>query len=401
MIQNSIKGTTVPELTEELNSILDFWANKTIDLSNGGFVAELNGEGKPTNADEKGAVLNARILWCFSAAYNFVKDPAYLALADRAYDYLIKHFWDKENGGLFWSVSNKGSVKNNRKQAYAQGFGMYGFSEYFKASGKQECLEYAIKLFDLIEANYKDKEFGGYIEALGCNWQRLDDMRLSDKDANEPKSMNTHLHIIEPYTNLYRVWPNKLLKNSIQDLLKTFRDKIIDKQTFHFNLFFDMDWTVKSSIVSYGHDIEGAWLLNEAAYIIQDNELMAQMKDLSLKMVNASISEGTDKDGSIFYELEDGHLDTDKHWWPQAEALVGLLDAYQKSSDTKYLEAAQKVWDFILKYIKDNENGEWFWKVDSNGKPDSETPKVGFWKCPYHNSRALIEAITRIKSLCF
>lgn len=399
MIQDDIKSILVPEMKEELKSILSYWTENTIDKLNGGFVAELDGEGKPSHADEKGAVLNTRLLWSFSAAYNFCKDPAYLKLAHRAYEYLIQHFWDTENGGLFWSVNTKGLVKNNRKQAYAQGFGIYGFSEYFKASGKQESLDFAIQLYNLIETNYKDNKNGGYIEALDCNWLQLEDMRLSDKDANEPKSMNTHLHIIEPYTNLYRVWPNELLRESIQNLIKIFRDKIIDPKTFHFNLFFDMDWTIKSEIVSYGHDIEGAWLLNEAAHFIQDEELLAEMKELSLKMADATLAEGIDKDGSIFYELEGTHLDTDKHWWPQAEAMVGFLDAYQNSSDEKYLNAAVQVWKFILKYMKDKINGEWFWKVDCNGEPDHAPPKVGLWKCPYHNSRALMEAINRIESM--
>lgn len=399
MIQKTIKTTIVPEMMEELNSILDFWAKNTIDKNNGGFVAELNGEGEQTNATEKGAVLNTRLLWSFSSAYNFLKNSTYLVLADRAYDNLVHHFWDKENGGLFWSVNNNGSVKNSRKQAYAQGFAIYGFSEYYKATGKQESLDYAIQIFNLIENNFKDEKYGGYIEALGSTWEHLADMRLSEKDANQPKSMNTHLHIIEPYTNLYRVWPNELLKERIQDLLVIFRDKIVEQKTSHFNLFFDMDWTVKSNIDSYGHDIEGAWLLNEAAHTIQNEELIVQMKNLSLKMVDVTIEEGLGNDGSIFYELEDGHLDTDKHWWPQAEALVGFLDAYQNSADTKYLNQALQVWKFILKHIKDNENGEWFWKVDDTGQPDSIPPKVGFWKCPYHNSRALIEAITRINAI--
>lgn len=399
MNQDYIKSKIVPEMMKELEGVLNFWATNTLDTSNGGFVAELDGKGNQSHLNEKGAVLNARILWSFSAAYNFLKDPVYLELADKAYQYLIEHFWDNENDGLFWSVDNNGTVKNSRKQAYAQGFGIYGFSEYYKATGKQESLDYTLTLFDLVESNFKDKEFGGYIEALGSNWEPLDDMRLSEKDANEPKSMNTHLHIIEPYTNLYRVYPNKLLKERIQNLLCLFRDKILDEQTYHFNLFFDMDWTVKSDIDSYGHDIEGAWLLNEAAHIIQDEELISQMKELSLKMVDVTLAQGVDKDGSVFYELGNGHLDTDKHWWAQAEALVGLIDAYQNTSDQKYLNAAEKVWTFILANMRDNENGEWFWKVDSKGKPDIESPKVGFWKCPYHNSRALIEAITRINTI--
>lgn len=387
------------QLEEELKNILNFWAGHTLDHKNGGFVAELDRAAQPTGLDEKGVVLNARILWTFSAAYNFSKNAKYLDLAKRAYNYLVKYFWDEENGGLFWSVGLTGVVKNGRKQAYAQGFGIYGFSEYFKASGNVESLEYAIKLFDLIELNFRDQQHRGYIEALDKNWRPLKDVRLSEKDANEPKSMNTHLHIIEPYTNLYRVGPNDKLKARIRELIIIFRDKIMNSEASHFNLFFDYDWTVKSNIVSFGHDIEGAWLLNEAAHEIQDKKLEAEMKELSLKMVDATLDEGSDIDGSIFYELEDGQLDSDKHWWPQAEAMVGFLDAYQNSLNQKYFDAALQVWKFIKNNIIDKTNGEWFWKVDKLGNPDNQSSKVGFWKCPYHNSRALMEAIVRIDSI--
>ncbi|MCU4157276.1 AGE family epimerase/isomerase [Carboxylicivirga sp. A043] len=390
----------VSEMEAELRNILEFWANNTLDEIHEGFIGEMNAECFVKADAEKGAVLNARLLWTFSAAYNFFKEDKYLQLADRAYNYLIQYFWDQENGGLFWSLNPDGTVKNNRKQAYAQGFGIYGFSEYYKASGNQESLDYATQLFQLIETHFYEPKHGGYIEALTNNWQAMDDMRLSEKDANEPKSMNTHLHIIEPYTNLYRVWPDAALKERIQHLIAVFRDKIIDSETAHFKLFFDLDWTSKSSIVSYGHDIEGAWLLNEAAHFIKDDELLEQMKEVSIKMVDVTMVEGVDKDGSIFYELEeDGHLDTDKHWWPQAEAMVGLLDAYQNTSDRIYLEASTRVWNFIQQYMVDTEKGEWYWKVDVTGQPDNVPPKVGFWKCPYHNSRALMEAINRLKTL--
>ncbi len=401
MTKNKMEVQTamIPELEQELRSIFGFWKENAIDKVNGGFVAELDGEGNSSAAQEKGVVLNARILWTFSAAFNFSHDRSYLAIADRAFEYLKTYFWDKANGGLFWSVDLIGRPNNRRKQAYAQGFGIYGFSEYYKATNNKESLDYAIQLYNLIEQNYSDAQYGGYIEALGHNWQVLEDMRLSDKDANEPKSMNTHLHIIEPYTNLYRVWPNNTLKTRIQEQIAIFRDKIIDNKTYHFNLFFDMDWTVKSSIISYGHDIEGAWLLTEAAQVINDKTLLAEMKQLSLKMVDVTMNEGFGNDGSIFYEKENDLLDKDKHWWPQAEALVGLIDAFQNSTNQKYLEAAHKVWQFIITKIKDNTNGEWYWKVDENNNPCLNSPKVGFWKCPYHNSRAIMEVIKRINSL--
>ncbi len=389
----------LPHFRTELRSILDFWMHHMPDEENGGFWGEMDGKGSIRKNAEKGAVLNARILWTFSAAYNFAANPAYLEMASRAFHYLSSHFWDVENGGLYWSLQANGKVKNSRKQAYAQGFGMYAFAEYYRATQNPESLTYAQQLYGLLEKHFKDPEYRGYIEALSDTWAPLTDMRLSEKDANFPKSMNTHLHIIEPYTNLYRVWPDAALKKSIEDLLAIFQDHIVHPTTHHFQLFFDMDWTVRSGIVSYGHDIEGAWLLNEAAHFIQNKAWQQRMQTLSIQMADTTMAEGLDHDGSLFYEKENGHLDTDKHWWPQAEAMVGFLDAYQQSKQVKYLLAAEKAWQFISIKLVDRDKGEWYWKVDRNGVPDAEPPKAGFWKCPYHNTRALIEVINRLNAL--
>ena len=241
------------------------------------------------------------------------------------------------------------------------------------------------------------KQHGGYIEALDEKWNRLDDMRLSIKEANWPKSMNTHLHILEPYTNLYRCWKNPILAKSIEQIIRVFLDRIIDKETAHFNLLFDSDWTVKTSTVSYGHDIEGSWLLVEAAQELGDLALIKEVNEMALRMVDVTQSEGVDIDGSLFNEREGKHLDTDKHWWPQAEAMVGYVNAWQITGNQKYLDEAERVWNFISLKVLDNKVGEWYWRVDKDGEPYMEEGKIGFWKCPYHNSRALIEVCTRLK----
>jgi mannobiose 2-epimerase len=391
----------VSELIEvqlvELDKVLNYWIKNTIDKENGGFYGKILSSGIKVKDATKGAILNGRILWTFSAAYNFNKNKLYLETADRAFNYLIDHFFDKKNGGVFWELDFKGNPINTRKQAYAQGFAIYGLSEYYKASGNERSLQLAQELYWTLEKNFLDKEFGGYIEALNDNWSPLEDMRLSVKDANEPKSMNTHLHLLEPYTNLYRYWKNPLLAESIRKMIRIFLDKIIDKKTAHFNLFFDMDWTVKSSIVSYGHDIEGSWLIAEAAEELGDEKLIEEVNQMALRMVDVTRDEGSDKDGSIFYECEGKHFDTDKHWWPQAEAMVGYVNAWKITGDKKYLDLAEKVWDFIALHIIDHELGEWFWRVDLDGIPYNADEKTGFWKCPYHNTRALIEVIKRLK----
>jgi cellobiose epimerase len=387
----------IGELNGELDRIMDFWIKHAIDNGNGGFYGKILSSGVRVKDATKGAILHGRILWSFSAAYIYNGNKKYLEMADRAFQYMADHFIDKKNGGVYWELDCKGNPVNTRKQAYALGFAIYGFSEYYKATGNEKSLQLAQELFWTLEKNYVDKEFGGYIEALSEDWSPLEDMRLSVKDANEPKSMNSHLHIIEPYTNLYRCWKNPILADSIRKLIRIFLDKIIDNNTAHFNLFFDMDWTVKSSIVSYGHDIEGSWLLSEAAEVLGDEQLIKETNAMALRMVEVTCLEGSDVDGSLFYEREGNNFDTDKHWWPQAEAMVGYTDAWKKTGDKSYLSRAEMIWDFIDLHIIDHGLGEWFWRVDSEGNPYETDEKTGFWKCPYHNTRSLIEVINRLK----
>ena len=382
---------------EELDNILQYWIDNTPDTINGGFVGSIDGYGKVVKNANKGAILNGRILWSFSAAYNYTKNEKHLEMANRAFDYFTQYFIDKVNGGVYWELDSKGTPVNTRKQAYAQGFAIYGLSEYYRATLNEKALLLAQELFWTIEKNFKDKQHGGYIEALDEKWNRLDDMRLSIKEANWPKSMNTHLHILEPYTNLYRCWKNPILAKSIEQIIRVFLDRIIDKETAHFNLLFDSDWTVKTSTVSYGHDIEGSWLLVEAAQELGDLALIKEVNEMALRMVDVTQSEGVDIDGSLFNEREGKHLDTDKHWWPQAEAMVGYVNAWQITGDQKYLDEAERVWNFISLKVLDNKVGEWYWRVDKDGEPYMEEEKIGFWKCPYHNSRALIEVCTRLK----
>lgn len=386
-------------MTDELQHILNYWQTQMVDNELGGFYGQRDFNNNLVDKATKGAVLNARILWTFSAAYRFTKNSDYLQTATRAYDYLLNHFWDKQNGGLFWELDNVGNAINTRKQIYAQGFGIYGLSEYYRASGNTFALDKAIELYNLIEKHSYDPVHGGYLEALAADWTPLDDMRLSPKDANEPKSMNTHLHILEPYTNLLRAWPDKVLTDRMTSLVRVFLDKIIDNQTAHFNLFFGMDWEVRSAIVSYGHDIEGAWLLTEASHVVGNKQLIDEVEAMAKRMVDAVMKEGTDVDGSVVYEreLDKNHLDADKHWWPQAEAMVGLAWMWRQTGDSKYLNDMTRVWDFVREAMIDRANGEWFWKVDGSNKPCVTDDKAGFWKCPYHNSRALMEVVEILK----
>ena len=386
------------ELKQELNSILDYWKQFTIDHEFGGFAGKINNYNEADKKAEKGIVLNSRILWAFSSAYDNTKTPEYLLIAERAYDYIINYFIDKKFDGVFWSVSYKGEMLNDRKQIYGLSFCIYGLSEYFKASGNNNALELAKELFHLIEKYSYDSERGGYFEAFTRDWQVMNDVRLSEKDANEKKTMNTHLHIIEAYSNLYTVWKNEELKSKIEGLLDIFRNHIINHRNYHLHLFMDDDWNVKNDIISFGHDIEAAWLLQQSAETAGTDDQKNEFTNMASEITNASIT-GLDKDGGLWYEYAEGKhvLTKEKHSWPQAEAMIGFFNAWQNTGDINYLQHSLNSWAFIKKKIKDVKNGEWFWGIDKDDKPIEGQDKAGFWKCPYHNSRACLEIVSRIE----
>lgn len=387
----------VAEAQEVLTTnILPFWMNKMVDEAHGGFYGQITGEGQLIPDAEKGAILNARILWTFSSAYRILKRPEYLQMATRAKRYLIDYFYDKEEGGVYWSLTAEGEPLDTKKQIYALGFAIYGLSEYHRATGDEEALAHAIKLFESIEAHSFDAVKNGYCEALSRTWQEIADMRLSEKDENERKTMNTHLHILEPYANLYRVWKNERLKRQLANLIELFIDKILNAKSGHLELFFDDDWHSKYRIISYGHDIEASWLIHEAALVLGDQALLKRVEPL-VKFIAVAADEGVQADGSMIYEthLDKRHTDADRHWWVQAESVVGHANLYQYFGDEAMMERALRCWDYIKSHLLDQKEGEWYWSIKADGSINRTDDKAGFWKCPYHNGRMCLELIER------
>lgn len=380
----------------ELINILDYWLKNTIDKENGGFIGEINHQNVINNNSEKGAVLNARILWSFSAAYAVEKNPEYLKTAKRAFQYIKDYFFDKEFGGIFWSVNADGKPKDTKNQIYAIAFVIYGLSEFYKIFKNEDALELAQSLFYKIELYSKDYKNKGYLEAFTRDWQEIEDLRLSEKDANEKKTMNTHLHIVEAYANLYTIWPNQKLKDAIKDILEVIAIYFIDKDSWHLKLFFDENWKEKEDVISYGHDIEAAWLLQWCAETIEDVDLVRSYQKYAVEFAK-STKEGIDSDGGLWYEYEpkEQKLIAEKHWWPQAELWIGMINAWQLTQNEEFLDITEKNFEFVEKYIIDLKKGEWIWGVYADYSPILKD-KAGFWKCPYHNSRACIELIKRL-----
>lgn len=385
------------EMAKELvSNILPFWMEKMTDEVHGGFYGRITGMDELKPEAEKGAVLNARILWTFSAAYRLLRKPEYLEVATRAKRVIIDHFYDSEFGGVYWSLDNENRPLDTKKQIYALGFAIYGLSEYARATDDKEALDYAIRLFGSIEKHSFDALKNGYCEALTREWGEIADMRLSAKDANECKTMNTHLHILEPYTNLFRVWKDAQLEKQLRNLISIFVDKILNIKTGHLDLFFNEDWVSKYRIVSYGHDIEASWLIHEAALVLGDKEVLAKVEPL-VEYIAAAADEGLMSDGSMIYEtfLDKKQDEADRHWWVQAENVVGHVNLYQHFGDEVAMQKALRCWEFIKKNLIDYKNGEWHWSVRIDGTINTDDDKAGFWKCPYHNGRMCMEILER------
>lgn len=380
------------EMVKEGEDILAFWMSKSLDKNQGGFIGKLDNHGVLDAIASKGLVLNARILWTFASTQNINEDPSVEEIVKRAYAVLTNNFFDKINGGYFWSLTHQNEPLNLRKQIYGQAFVVYAFAAYHKYTQDSEALLKALELYRLMEKNAFDPVHGGYREAFAADWSNLEDMRLSPKDLNTPKSLNTHLHIMEAYVQLYQVWYDSGLVQKIKDLIDIFLLHFIDRKAGHVHMFFDDEWQVIPASWSYGHDIETSWLLYEAAEHVQYR--LDEVRDVAILLAEGVLPV-VDTEGGVAYE---SHLNQ-KHWWVQAEAMVGFMNAYQLTDDEKYLKTVYKIWDYTKKYIKDTENGEWFWGRNEDGTVMDHEDKIGFWKCPYHNVRACLQLSERLKTI--
>lgn len=389
-ISQSLREETLDNLQ---HNILPFWMAR-MRRPEGGFYGRIDGHGNLHTDAPRGAVMTARILWTFSAAYRVLGNAEYLEMATEAKRELIDRFYDPEYGGAYWSIDAAGNPLDTKKQIYALGFAIYGLTEYSRATGDKEALDYALKLFKDIETHSRDHEKGGYREAATRTWQPIADMRLSVKDSNDSKTMNTHLHIIEPYANLLRVHDTSEVREAVGNLIDIFLDKI--KSGGHMGLFFDDDWHRTDGIISYGHDIEASWLLLEAAQVLGDEERLKRVLPACEEIALAAF-EGRNADGSLIYERHaDGAFDKDLHWWVQAENVIGQLYLYKYHDLPEMLGKAWETWRFIADNLVDVAGGEWWWSL-REGVRNLDDDKAGFWKCPYHNSRMCLEIYERLQ----
>lgn len=384
------------EAKAEAKHILHWWRTHLPD-ADGGFHGEIDAAGRPVPDAPRSVILYTRMLWFFSAMAVYLKSDEALALAHRAGAYIRKHFIDPDHGGLYWLLDHRGQVIDAKKQGYAQAFGIYAFAEYARAAGDPGALALARQLQRDIEERLWDPQYGGYVEAMSAYWRDAGDQRLSDKDADCPKTMNTHLHVLEAYTLLHRVAPDEVSNAALYRALDVFAGRFAGGQDGHLHLFFDMDWTDRTAAVSYGHDIEASWLMWEAAEALHDRDMMARVRPLVLGLAEATLKEGMNGRGGLSYERSfDGRLDRDGEWWGQAEGMIGFANAWQISGELCYLDAACGLWEYLKSRYRAAGGGEWTWYGADAGRPP--VGLAGQWKCPYHNGRAMIELDHRLKA---
>ncbi len=396
---------------EELHGdILSYWMKYSVEKNGHGFWGAVDLDGKPVLTANKTSVLNARILWTFSAAAIPDGNEAYAAIADRAYRVITEDFEDKESGGYYMELTSDNKVASDIKHTYAQAFVLYALCKYYELCPLDPVMEKIKGFFLLLEKKAKDPVNEGYMESFTRDWKIYGENRMADN--NEPKSMNTHLHVLEAWAALYKVWKDPLVERRLTEMMNLFLDRII-REEGHFGIFFSEDFREADSskgICSFGHDIEGSWLLWEAAEILGNDTITERMRPLAIKMVDNIERVAVDKDGGLFLESTryGSHLKTNKHWWQQAETLVGFMNAFQLTGDVKYWNTVKLTWNFIDSFLIDHERGEWFTKLNRLGVPylvepeDDPSPyyrndwKIDPWKCPYHNGRSMMEMMRRI-----
>lgn len=391
-----LPSTFYKQLETELDAITNYWKTYSPDIENGGFLGARDHYNTLIANANKGIILNARILWSFSTIARRKEDQELEALVERSFNYLNDYFRDRKFGGVFWELDAAGKPINKRKQIYAQAFAIYALSEYYLLTQNEVAKDWALELFKFIELHAFDVEKNGYIEAFQEDWSTISDMRLSDKDQNAAKTMNTHLHVLEAYTTLYEISGKAEVGEALENLVQLFLEKFLNKD-YNFELFFDEEWNLTSDVVSFGHDIESLWLIIEGARAVGNEDLIKKTEEVAKPIADQFLKKGYIKGKGVLNEQSrtTGHIDTDRHWWPQAEALVGLFYANELSPSQDYEDAILDIWKFTKEHIIDAENGEWFFRINEKFEPYKEEEKLGMWKCPYHNSRACVVLLNK------
>jgi cellobiose epimerase len=393
------------EFKKELNDIiLPFWL-KLLDYENGGSYGTVDYNLALHKESPKGGVIGARHLWAYSGAYLLTNEEKYLLAAEHSYQFLIHTLWDAENDGIYWLVDYNGTPLIPEKHIYAQSFALYGLSEFAKATKNEDALNRAIQLFQLIEDKCFSEKHAAYIEEFTTDWKQKENQLLNE-GPGAIFTTNSHLHLLEAYTNLYSVWPDQQLLARISNLLDLFYNKIYHHTEHFCQVAFDYDWNPTKDTYSYGHDIETSWLLTETLHVTKLDR--PDILEMNKQMAYRVAEEGIDEDGSIYDAKSNGIQNKTRVWWAQAEAVIGFYNAYQLTEDEKFIAYSQNVWEYIQQKFHDpRPGGEWYSRINEKGEVISSLRSNEFptpeniadpWKGFYHNGRLCFEMICRLQA---
>lgn len=388
--------------------LLPFWINLE-DQDKGGFYGMLTYDLELDRNAVKGCILNSRIMWTFANAYILLHREEYLKAAEHAYKFMCEHCFDREFGGIYWSMNADGTVFDSTKHTYNQAFAIYALSSYYAATHDASALEHAFDLYEIIERKCKDER--GYLESFNYRFEPEDNSKLSENGVMASRTMNTLLHVFEAYTELYRVLKAEAqvnatsldvralqVKSNLEYMLSLIFLKIYNEKLGRQEVFFDDNYNSLIDLYSYGHDIETSWLVNRCLEVLDEPHLTARIMPI-VNTLAENIYKYAYVNHSVLNECERGKDNTTRVWWIQGESIVGFLNAYQNTHDEKFAKAACDIFDYIMNTMVDKRSGsEWFWSVQADGTPDAK-PIVEPWKCPYHNGRMCFEVITRVNSL--
>ncbi len=368
------------EVTKTLEEVLKFWSTKVIDKENGGFYGALDFYGNPLPENTKGIILNARLLWSFAKASNYLETDTYTFVINKVYEYLKSFFKDKTYGGIYWEVSYKGELLNSEKKSIAQAYTLLALSETYIFSKKEEIKNWSINLYEFIEANFYNTESNYYYDSLTRELGVL---------GSESKSLGTHLHILEAYTSLYKTYKNEKLKERIENLLTILTEKFLHNDEFC-ELNFDANWNSLTQLISLGHNVEVPCILLDACKQIKTEQYTSFLKD-KLKSYSKEIIHLVEVAGGVyqFKDVKSDQYTKEFQWWMQTESIIAFKELYKLTPKEKYLQSINNIWSLVKNDFIDRENGEWHEKLDANKKPILLN-KVDMWKSPYHIIRMCV-----------
>ena len=392
------------------NHLIPFWTKRTVDKTYGGFLTHFNEFGKDSGEDEKSLIAQTRSVFSYSQAYRHgFGGPIMKEMAEHGVKFLLENMWDKENGGFYWMMNRKGEATNRQKIGYGHSFAIYSLSEYTLATGDPIGLEYAEKVFDLLQKYAVDTNYGGYWEFFSDKWELMG----KGSPGGDRKTLDVHMHLMEAFTTLYEASGKEVHRRKLKESIDILINKVMHPQygtgvpQFWANwdvapqIKFDIVWGwdrfaeggQKASAIdntSYGHNSEFGWLLMHALKVggFDVNDYMESLK----KAFYHSMENGIDWEyGGVYVEgSHEGQVyDKEKEFWQQAEMLIGMLDAYLLTKDEKFVKAHEQVHRFVFDKMINYNTGEWWPLMTREGEPIWRHMSHS-WKINYHNLRSMI-----------